>query len=48
MAELQNITNEKRPIQLDLELCEDTPCWRFQREAAICVNCPWVNKIKEV
>lgn len=28
-------------VQLDLELCEDSPCWRFSQEAEICINCPW-------
>ena len=29
-----------RPYQLDLYLCQDSKCFRFEKQLPICVNCP--------
>jgi hypothetical protein len=41
----------KPPVQLDLELCETSPCYRFMPRGSKelkCSNCPWITKQKEL
>ena len=38
--------NDKELYQYDLDLCSDSRCWRFEKNAPKCTNCPYIPKDK--